>query len=238
MNKAPCFLLIIFALSACTPPAQATPTLPEPPKIALTAIGIPPTITVAPTATFLPTSTPDLSIITADPQIFLIEHEDLPIVGNYNLPRNGLSPYRNSEIINLMGTEKGEEYIQETGRLDGWTVTFERGIRIQTIPQVIIDTVSQFETIEGAKLSINRDADNLSTNYREILSPVTIGDFSRGFSFSRNNAVSYTYYFSYRNYVHVLEIRGSESEVSLDFVDDISNKLLEKLIIAQYTNAD
>ncbi len=240
MKKTPYFILIVIIFSACTPqpaptPAQTTPTLPELPQSAITAIGVAPTKTLAPTVTPLPTSTPDLSTIKADPEDLLLELKDLPIVGEYYLPKNGLSPNRNSEIIQRLGTEKGEAYIQETGRLDGWTVTYERGITIQTIPQVIIDNISMFETIEGAQISIALDIDNLSTNYREILSPTTLGDFSRGFSYTRSNTVSYIYYFSYRNYVHALEIRGTENEVTLSFVGDIANKLLEKLVIAQFT---
>ena len=230
------FYLIAFLLFACAPPVQVEPTTTEPARPALTFIGVPPTGTQVPTATPIPTSTPDLSIITADPKNFLLELEDLPIVGKYYLPKDGLSPYRNSEIIQRLGTEKGEKYIQETGRLDGWIVTYERGVRIQTIPKVIIDNISMFQTIEGAQLSINNDVGTLSSNYKEIVLPVTLGDFSRGFSYSRNNLVNYVYYFSYKNYVHVLEFRGTENEVTLGFVEEIANKLLDKLVIARLTN--
>jgi hypothetical protein len=238
MKTIPFFCLIAYLLFACAPLEQATPTTTVPVRPALTFIGAPPTETQAPTATPLPTSTPDLSVITADPEIFLLAPEDLPIVGKYNLPKGGLSPYRNSEIIQRLGTEKGEAYIQETGRLDGWTVIYERGVRVQTIPQVITDNVSMFQTIEGAQLSIKNDVGNLSTNYREILLPNTTGDFSRGFSYSRNNSVNIVYYFSYKNYVHVLEFSGSENEVTLGFVDEIANKLLEKLVNAQLTTRE
>lgn len=229
------FFLIAFLLFACAPPEQVEPTTTGPARPALTSIGAPPTETQAPTATPIPTSTPDLSIITGDPKNFLLELEDLPIVGKYYLPKDGLSPYRNSEIIQRLGTEKGEKYIQETSRLDGWIVTYERGVRIQTIPQVIIDNISTFQTIEGAQLSINNDVGTLSSNYKEIVLPGTLGDFSRGFSYSRNNSVNYVYYFSYKNYVHILEFRGTENEVTLGFVDEIANKLLDKLVIARFT---
>jgi hypothetical protein len=231
------FFFIAFLLFACAPPEQVEPTTTEPARPALTSIGAPPTETQAPTATAtpIPTSTPDLSTITVDPKNFLLEFEDLPIVGKYYLPKDGLSPYRNSEIIQRLGTEKGEKYIQVTGRLDGWIVTYERGVRIQTIPQVIIDNISMFQTIEGAQLSINNDVGTLSSNYKEIVLPGTLGDFSRGFSYSRNNLVNYVYFFSYKNYVHILEFRGTENEVTLGFVDDIANKLLDKLVIARFT---
>jgi hypothetical protein len=232
------FFLIAFLLLACTPPVQATPTTVEPARPALTFIGPPPTGTPAPTATPIHTSTPDLSVINVDPKNFLLELEDLPISGKYYLPKNGLSPYRNSEILQRLGAEKGELYIQETGRLDGWTAIYERGVRIQTIPQTITDNISKFETIEGAQLSINKDISNLSSHYREVVFPGTFGDIRRGFSYSINNSINFIYYFSHKNYVHILEFKGTENEVSLELIDAIANKLLEKLVLAQFTTSE
>lgn len=235
------FLLIVFFLSACTPSggvedvAQPTPTRPKitVPMIVLVS----PTVTLAPTATVVPSATPDLRIVTADPKEFLLSVYDLPIGGKYYLPKKGLTPVRNVEIIQSMGSEKGEQFINETGRLDGWTVRYQRGAGNRPLPELIVDTVVMYQTTEGAQLSIEKYATlNLSPDIRKILSPPLTGDLSLALSLTKGRTVEQYYYFSYRNYVHKLEVRGLQSEVTLELVGQLAGVLLNKLEYAPLYN--
>ena len=228
------FLLIVVFLSACTPPgvveevAQPTPTRPK--IFVPTIVLVSPTVTLVPTATLVPSATPDLRIGTTDPKEFLLSVYDLPIGGKYYLPKNGLTPLRNREVIQSMGAEKGEQFINETGRLDGWTVRYQRGASNLPLPEQIVDTVVMYQTTEGAQLSIENYATlNLSPAIRKILSPPLTGDLSLALSLTRGSTVEQYYYFSYRNYVHRLEVRGLQSEVTLELVGQLAGVLLDKL---------
>ena len=131
--------------------------------------------------------------------------------------------------------EKGEEYINATGRVDGWIVIYERGSKTVSVPDEVIDTVVIYETLEGAQLSINEYWNlNRSPDIRKILNPPAVGDLSLALSLVKGNRVEYAYFFSFRNVVHILEIKGLESEVTLDLVEQLANKLLARLVSVQF----
>lgn len=234
MKILPAFLLILFLLSACIPSEQPAPPTPPQTQIAIpTIILVSPTPTLIPTATTIPSATPDLRVITADPKEFLLSVYDLPLVGKYYLPKGGLSPLRNSEIIQSLGAKRGEEFIDETGRVDGWVVLYKRGASTRPVPKEIVDTVVMYQTAEGARLSIEKYWDTgLPPDIRTVLSPPLTGDLSLALSLTKRNAAEFYYYFSYRNFVHRLEVRGLEKEVTMKFVEQLAGVLLDKMVYA------
>ncbi len=233
------FSLVMF-VSACAPSEQAIQTALAKTQEAAptnTSTAVPPTKT--PTATVTPSPTPDVRVITADPKEFLLDADDLPREGKYYLPNaNWKTPHRNSEILNAWGAEKGGKYINETGRVDGWIVAYKRGSSKVPLPDEVYDNVVLYQTAKGAQYSITKYGDtNLSPDFVEIQSPPAVGDLSRAFLLKKGNTSEYLYYFSYRNYLHVLDIYGLESEVNPKFVEQIAKKLLAKLEDAQLSNS-
>jgi len=245
MKRMPMFLLILLLISACgqsgqtvQPEQTAIPTFVLPKIVAYTKTLVPaltPSITPTPTLMKAGSPIPDIKLILTDPLDLLLEINDLPLAGNYYLPNAGLSPLRNSEILQNLGAEKGEEYINETGRVDGWIVSFQRGSNTASLPEEVKDSVVFYESVEGAQLSIEKYWNlNRSPDIRQILGPPTVGDLSLAFSLTKGNRVEYVYYFSYRNYVHTLELKGIESGVTLDLVEQLAGKLFAKLVSVQF----
>lgn len=76
---------------------------------------IPPSNTPEPTPSHTPT--PDVRIITGDPEDYILQKDDLP--DKYILPQGWSSPHLNSEILSARGVEDGKAYLEATGRIGG-----------------------------------------------------------------------------------------------------------------------
>jgi hypothetical protein len=235
-------LLAALLLSACAPSAKAIQTAIAQTQIAApTNTIIPPTEiptetpTVPPSPT--PSPTPDLRIIgtTENPSNFLLALSDLPAEGSYSLPGTGwIGKLHNSQIIQEYGAEAGNKYVNETGRVDGWWVTYKRGSSAGIYPQQIYDNVILFQTSAGAQLMLAKYADPNSpvgakTNFTEIQGSKTIGDLSKVLIKKDSEHVWYDIVFTYRNYGHVVEAYGLASEVQPEFVESIADILLKEL---------
>lgn len=238
-------LVICIFLPACSPSESDIST-----AIAMTQLAMPsdtpspippPTSTSTPahteTPTPTPTSTPDLRVINVDPRKLLLEKGDLPSEGKYYLPNSSwISPHRNSEIISGWGVEEGREYLEKTGRVDGWWAAYARGTRAVLAPEEIYDNVVLYRTHEGALLIISefsqcRDPENGFTLIEEDLN---IGDATNvcidiEMQPSGKNRVWYRIEFLYRNIFHAVIGWGWEEEVTLEFVEGIARVLLSKL---------
>jgi hypothetical protein len=245
MKTMPMFLLILLLLSACgqsgqtaQPEQTATPTFALPVIVVYTKTPVPvftPSITPTPTLMRVASPLPEIKLIKADPQDLLLAINDLPLAGKYYLPNAGLSRLSNREIIQSLGAEKAQEYINETGRVDGWTVNYKRGSNTVSSPEEVVDSVVVYETVEGAQSSIEKYWNlNRSPDFRQILGYPTVGDLSLAISLTKGNRVQYVYYFSYSNYVHTLELKGIESGVTLDLVKQLADKLLARLVSVQF----
>jgi len=238
-------VICIVSLAACTPSQediQATVQV----SIAQTENAKPtetrlPTHTPIPTvtATFTPSPspTPDMRLIDIDPRELLLQKSDLPIEGQYFLPpgEGWISPSRNAEIVSAWTVKEGQEYLAETGRIDGWYVYYNRGKSGVLMPELYYDNVIIYSSIEGAQVVITKYENRriIDDDFQEIDAPL-IGDASRAFTKREVNSggeirVWILVSFSYRNIAHTIGVWGWEKEVSLDFAVTTANKLLDGL---------
>jgi len=200
-----------------------------------------PTPTETPTSTPTLTPTPDLRIILTDPKDILMTADDLPADARYSIPGpSWISPHRNSEVIGGWGTEAGQEYVDRTGRVDGWWVIFSRGTNTVIAPEEIFCNVILYETAAGAQITI-LEYDMLTTRradpkyWSEVEDAnLEIGDLTRLYLFKQMQSggdyrIEYRIEFSYRNYVIIVSGWGWEQEVKLDYIADIARVMLQKL---------
>ena len=224
-----------FVVASATPISTTTNTPTSIPSPTYT-----PTFT--PTATLTLTSTPDLRIITIDPKYFLLTSDDLPEDAQYYIPAsNWMSPHHNSEIISGWGKEEGLEYLEKTGRIDGWIVYFYRGSNIVRAPQEIFHNIIQYETIEGARITIDEYNQVVKGDYNFVERDRTIGDVSlfmiyKEMQSSGEYAVFYRVEIAYRNYVSIVVGFGLENDVNYEYVEDIAEIALEKLKAAELSS--
>lgn len=196
-----------------------------------------PTPTLAPTSTSTPTptSTPDLRIIKTDPKDFLLTKDDLPEKAQYYIPRSDwMSPHHNSEIIDGWGKEEGLEYLEKTGRIDGWVVWFYRGSDTVRAPQGIFHNIIQYETVEGARITVNEYNQVVNGDFNFVERNKTLGDISlfmvlKEMQSTGEYGVNYRVETSYRNYVSIVEAWGSEDDINYDYVENIAKIALDKL---------
>jgi len=232
------FLIFVIFIAGCQPSETVVQT-----AIAQTQVAFPtatqiPTDTPMPTstATIIPSPTPDIRLIDIDPRKLLLQTSDLPNEGKYYLPGEGwTSPLLNSEIISSWTVEKGEAYLAETGRIDGWFVNYKRGSSNVILPEEFYDNVVIYSKIEGSQIVVTKYGDRYITedSFNEIDTP-QVGDLTRAFKKSETNSSGETrvwikLIFSYRNVFHDVTVWGWEKEVSLDYAVSVANKLVEGL---------
>jgi hypothetical protein len=223
-----------------SPPPTETPEPTKTPTLTETATSIPTS-----TATETPSPTPDLRVIDADPYTFLLTKEDLPEDANYYLPNSSwISPHRNSEVVGGWGVEEGRLYLEETGRVDGWWVSYNRGSNTVIAPQEIYDNVVMYRTADGAQLTINEHSscDDPDTSYLELETDLVIGDITRvcidrKMQSSGENREWYRIEFVYRNYFHGIEAWGWEKDIRPEYVEAVARTLLAKLEAAPLSDS-
>jgi hypothetical protein len=245
-------ILLVVALAAF--PALAQACAPSGPSIATaiaqtaaarpTDIPLPtPTVPPAPTATPepsptpLPSPTPDLRVIDTDPRNLLLIREDLPPEAKYFLPNSTwISPHRNSEVVSGWGVEEGRTYLEQTGRIDGWWVSFERGTSTVNSPEEIYDNVVLYRTAEGAMLVMEEfsSCKNPDNEYSLVDPAPAIGDATNAcvhkeMQSSGENRVTYRIEFVTRNVYHAVVGWGWEREVKGDYIADVARVLLAKV---------
>lgn len=236
----PCIGLV---LSACAPSEASVATAialtqasaPTATVLPPTETGTPtPTLTPEPTAT--PSPTPDLRVIDTDPRNLLLEREDLPSDARYYLPNSSwISPHRNSEVVSGWGVEEGREYLEKTGRIDGWFVSFERGTSTVNAPEEIYDNVVLYKTVEGARLVLDQFSSCMDpdSDYQIVDTDLLIGDgtivcTSKEMQPSGKNRLWYRIEFIRRNVFHAVVGWGWEREVTPEYVEEVARTLLAK----------
>lgn len=188
---------------------------------------------------------PVLSVINAEPQTFLLAKEDLPSEGQYYLPNeNWISPHLNKEVIYEWGVEAGSEYLDKTGRIDGWWVFYKRGNPSISMPIEIFHNIVRYETPEGAQLAVkefNYITKDLTGDAWEFVDEdADIGDAAvvmvlKNMQPNGKFKVWYRTEVAYRNYVSVIQGYGWEDEVSPEFIEIVSRKVLDDIISSALT---
>lgn len=234
------------ALAAPTQAQQgaAATLLPSPPPATFT-----PEPTLAPTPTQAPSPTPDPRVIDVDPKNLLLVAEDLPAEGKYYLPGSSwISPHRNSEVRSGWGIEKGQEYLDATGRVDGWVVNFKNGTDRVDMPDQVHDTVVLYKTAEGTRLTLEQysyctDPERgVKEGYQAYKRSTQIGDASQWCikteaQTSGEDKVWLRVEFIYRNVYHAVRAYGRENEVTPEFVESVAAALINKLKAAPLSDA-
>jgi hypothetical protein len=234
----------IAQTQAVQPTATASSTAtPEP---TFTATELPtetPTKTLEPTATDTPTPTPDLRVIAIESEKFMLKVDDLPAESRFYLPNSGwISPHKNYEVISGWGEEKGREYLELSGRIDGWWVFYARGSTSVRAPQEIFHNIIQYKSREGAFITV-RDFNRITYDrgeaqkYSFIDEDLQLGDLSLAMISKERqpngkNLVWLLIETCYRNYVSVVGGYGWEDEVTLEYMIGIQKLALEKLAAA------
>jgi hypothetical protein len=230
----PFLLVLVFLLNACSPSQQAIQTAIAETQEAnptSTLTPVPPTETPTKTPTETPTITPsptlDLLVLQMNLKDFLLQKSDLP--QGYSL-RNQSSGLVTNKDVNYIGTD----YVEETGRIDGWGVYYSNESQSVSVS----DMINLFETSAGAQLAIKKYYVDYNTQYNfiEEINPPEIGDVTRSF-YHRSTPVSGKYdpdyyleiYFSYRNILHIVSVDGGSDKIDADLVRSIARLLLAKL---------
>ena len=241
---------ILFSLVACSPSEQAIQeALAQTQTAQSTNTNTPePTATFTLEPSFTPTntptmtSTPDLRVITVDSKDLMLTKDDLPPEPKYYLPNQfWISPHHNSEVVSDWGFEEGTKYIEETGRIDGWWVTFQRGINTIRAPEQIYQNIIQYKTSEGAQLTMSIENPNVTVQYEIIDDNYELGDFTVILKYhemqpSGEYRVTYLVETIYRNYQSRIVGWGWENHFELDYVIRVAEIALEKIKSAPLDN--
>jgi hypothetical protein len=227
------------ATTATGTPAPPDPTATQTPAPTDTAVPSPtksPAPSETPTATASPTATPDLRVIELDSKNFLLQSSDLPAASQYYLPNsNRISPHLNTEILSGWGEQEGREYLELTGRIEGWWVWYDRGSQAVRAPENIYHNIIRYETAEGARRAVTDfsiSSRNSEYNVVEIaMGFVDVYDAAirKETQSNGNNKVWLYISFAYRNYVSTIGGWGWEDEVKTEYLVEIARLSLAKL---------
>jgi hypothetical protein len=223
-----------------TPKPTLTPTL-EPAFTSTVTPAFTPTETQAPSQT--PTLTQDLRIITADPKDLLLSLEELPSEPQYYLPNEEwMSQLSNSDVISDWGVEEGELYLEETGRINGWVVTYKKGSSTASAPEQLYQNIVQYETSEGANIAFTKYAYNTRTtefsliNHDGIIGDATSVFMHKTLETDNRYRVNYVVQSRYKNYISIVAGWGWEDEFNLDYVIRIAEIEMDKIKSAPMGN--
>jgi hypothetical protein len=237
-----CIVLLVLAACSAQPSQDSIQTaIAQTQEANPTYTPLPPTETPTEiptqTPTITPSPTPDLRVIDIDPYKLLLQKSECPPDGKYFLPGpDWTSPITNSEIVSGWTIEKGQAYLAETGRIEGWMVNYKRGNANVLLPQEIYDNVVLYSSISGAQIVIEKYEDRYVTDFGwlELNDPPKIGDITRTFVYKETDAsgvtkVWYRLSFTYHNIFHGVNVYGYEKETSLDHAVSIAQTLLHNL---------
>jgi hypothetical protein len=225
-----------------TPTYTLTPKVARPPGApASTRTLTPQTATLAdtPASTSSPTLKiePDGRIIVGQPVDYMPRPEELarwywsPGISSWD------SPITNEQIIDLLGVEEGQKYIEKTGRKLGHSRCLLRKTGNDYLPEIICFTVIFYETTEGASLALTPDWDPLDWYTDEIFIEgiETIGEESY-FTYKEHdvdgdeNDIDFTSRFRIRNVHGGVNIWGKKGYIDVRYLINLT-KWLESILL-------
>jgi hypothetical protein len=245
-------LVYVILLAACSraPSPSAIQTAIAQTQAALSTAAPPPgparpdtiplTVTPAITNTPLPLSLliPKDFIIDTNPEDFVLWPNNLPSEGEYYLPGPGWEGQnKNDEVIAKWPPGKGQEYIQRTGRVTGYWVTYLRGNDKVATPAEFYCNVIQFRTVEGAQTFVKdytMAARYPSQGWQTVATRMVFGDISNAEYRIETISVGFKkafYYieFSYFNMGVYVYAGDYEQNVNLTYVEDAAIEILDKI---------
>jgi hypothetical protein len=254
-------LLLVAALAACSPPpppAEAVAAAVQGTLAArtatvqvyastVTAAAFTPTPTHTPTATLEPTATatltpppppsrtpsptPDTRVIIEEPMKFLCEGWD--VRGTFR----GVYPQPNSGIVKETNADAGYSFIEETGRMDGFTVAYYNPASPNNnFADWYTCSIERFVTGEGAHIALNdyfykpEYADNWD---RSRLDP-RLGEegfvlLAKEHKAAGSGKAEQHVRFRYRNFIVDIGADGWDHEMDLDYLIDVAKLVVSRL---------
>jgi hypothetical protein len=171
----------------------------------------------------------------------LLTPEDLPLESRYYLANAADShPFHNPDVVSAWGGLPGWEYLQATGRVDGYYADYLRGSEIDGAPEEFFCNVTVFSTPEGARLSLT-DYNLVALDepggvqWSFVENPdLDLGDLFLVLTSKEGEAggetrVWYRIEFSLGNFVGVVAGFGPEDQVSTEFMEGAARALLAKI---------
>ena len=182
-------------------------------------------------------------IILDEPKALILLTEDLPEDGKYFISQdkgsisNEMIVYEFTQHVGEKTAELVDLYLQETSRLDGYSLVWTRGSWTFNGPLYIANEIAIFETTKGAELEV--------TKYKPLLinamdgrvpshQDVQIGDFTRIYMdtviSNGLEADVILVEFSYRNVVIDIGCLGEKGKYTLDDVLLIAENVYQRLL--------
>lgn len=151
-----------------------------------------------------------------------------------------MTPHTNQEVINGWGVDEGREYLEKTGRIEGYIIYLYRGSNVLTAPEVVSCNTVKYKTSDGAQIAVNE--------YNPISFPergnvefklaneqfTELGDtqIAYYYDWTENNGVKYIQYMieaTYYNYLVDCYGYGRKIEVEPEYVANLVTIVLNKL---------
>lgn len=169
---------------------------------------------------------------------FVLRPEDFAI--DYHIDPSGESPISNDELVLLMGTAAGKEFVTTTGRIDGWETTLLRTNENDIGAQKVKNSVSIFEAADGAEMALepqylwqyatpDEPPQDYVTDNCNVGSNCTMYTSEEFFTVSGLTVIRYDVTFTYRNAGVWVSISGLDIEIDEGDALDAANLMLEKL---------
>ena len=168
----------------------------------------------------------------------LLQMEDLPADTIYYIIDQRAFTSWNEWVLDMMGKEKGQAFIDDTGRLTGWRVTYQRSDPDDPGLEHIDSSIVLYETPEGARNAIeNYIIDSQIIDYYpwEPLGPVAgLGDraFAYKSTWERGGQWEWTFYLvqvAYRNASVQIRVSDFTDRVTLDDAVRLAQVVLDRM---------
>lgn len=233
-----------------------TPTKTLPPAVGITA-AIGPLPSLTPTVPITPTPNLSNPVVKTDPsgekilndknlRKFIPELKELPDRARYWICKGCENIVTNQEIIWSWGKEKADNYISETGRINGWSIMYVRGSLEIYSPEYLTLTVQIYNTAAGASLFVNKfnalqvfpDAGWYQESCQVDFSHDCVYIKKINLDRSGRETVVSRLYFSYHNLAAVVTGEGWPEDVTPEMLEDLAYKMYQKMVtvpLAPYT---
>lgn len=196
-----------------------------------------PTLTPNPSLTPLPaTATEQPRLIDQASTYLQCQKTDMPGEGDFFLPGVDWKGVRtNADILQNWPPGLGQEYVEQTGRVEGGWIWFERGLALKQLPLYIGCDVVRYTTAHGAKRAVTdyNTAAAFPDENTLVDTSVAVGDASVVTHEKYvDNGVTYYLYrieFSYLNFLVVVSGEDTVDDMHLDVLQQVAQTMLAKL---------
>lgn len=184
--------------------------------------------------------TPDIQVIDANPKDMLLPWFEFPEDAKYYFVWE--SPGRNYEILNGWGVVEGQAYLDASGRIDGWAVSYERGTRKVSAPDWIQINAVLYQDHDGpwetdaleARFGGTKECGHQSRDYTLIQTLELPGRINVCLDKVMMSNGKYAMYYyvdvRYRNIALQIWFGGDEDYVDLQWVIDFTNLQMDHIL--------